>query len=525
MKNRMSIVSETKVDEDENSKPGPELDRAKRNNGSRFWQLLVILFGAELLIFQYYPGLGLALFLMILLVAVAVRYRAAASQFLVVSAVCAILLLVESADYLTILLALGIIGLFALARSGGLPATDWQIWRQFFRAFITGPFSAVPEIGASARMALRGPEGGNQWRKRSREWLAPASLAIVFVALFLPANPWLVASLRFLSPLQWLSLPSPMTITLWCIFALAIWPLLNLDTLRVSEPNVPTTVAGSFGRPLFSSDKTVPVLALFNAIFLLQTTSDLANLWPAAIIGQSSSVLLPHGMSYSAFARAGAYPLLIAALLAAAIILLALRENGEPSHERIVPLLILGWIAQTLLLVGSAAIRLDLYVDAYGLTRLRLFTFVGMGLIVSGLLLTTARLIRARSNAWLVRMNMIVLGAVLFGCGMANLDGFIARQNIEPDNRTSLELHYARIDTYYLCGLGIDALPQIFVLLKQRQLNAHKQARLRACYQSLHARLMARQDNWRSWSWRGSRMLDQLPTSLPIRSTYDKQPL
>ena len=39
------------------------------------------------------------------------------------------------------------------------------------------------------------------------------------------------------------------------------------------------------------------------------------------------------------------------------------------------------WLAQNILLVVSALMRLDLYVDAFGLTRLRLAAVVWMGLV------------------------------------------------------------------------------------------------------------------------------------------------
>jgi uncharacterized protein DUF4153 len=76
-------------------------------------------------------------------------------------------------------------------------------------------------------------------------------------------------------------------------------------------------------------------------------------------------------MTYAAYARRGAYPLIITALLAAGFVLAALRPGGAGERSPIIRKLVYLWVAQNVLLVISSILRLEVYVAAYSLTLLR----------------------------------------------------------------------------------------------------------------------------------------------------------
>ena len=116
-------------------------------------------------------------------------------------------------------------------------------------------------------------------------------------------------------------------------------------------------------------------LILFNTLFALQSTLDLAYLWGGAS--------LPDGMSHAEYAHRGAYPLIVTALLAAGFVLIAMRPGGPAEHSRLIRPLVLVWTAQNILLVVSSIFRLDLYVAAYSLTYLRLAAFIWMVLVAT----------------------------------------------------------------------------------------------------------------------------------------------
>ncbi len=94
----------------------------------------------------------------------------------------------------------------------------------------------------------------------------------------------------------------------------------------------------------------------------------------------------------------------------------------SPKIRRLVYL----WIAQNVLLVVSAALRLDLYVAVYSMTLVRAAAFVWMGLVAVGLLLIVARIALRRSNRWLVAANGLVLLVVLYGCAFANFSALVS---------------------------------------------------------------------------------------------------
>lgn len=70
-------------------------------------------------------------------------------------------------------------------------------------------------------------------------------------------------------------------------------------------------------------------------------------------------------MSHAEYAHRGAYPLLATAMLAGSFAMAARPFWAE--HRLIRPLLLF-WLAQNLALCGAAALRLDLYIAAYGQT-------------------------------------------------------------------------------------------------------------------------------------------------------------
>lgn len=479
-------------------------DGAACHGAGRPALLLAVLTTAQLLVFRHAPGAGLAAFLVLFLGLITVIYRHRPARIGGVAALAAVASVAEYADIFSVPLAVVLVAFYTFDRAGGLPEDDFSRWRRLGRFLAVEPLRAVPGIAVGLGVAgnrLAAAAGGFGGLRR---WGVPIALAGVFVALFLPANPWLALSLTVVNPIRWIGPPDPATVLMWVLSGLAVWPLLRLrpeTKPKTTAPAGPTPVLFR----LIGTD--VAVLLLFNGVFLLQSTADLATLWPAVLSGVKAAALLPEGMTYAEFAKAGAFPLAVAAVLAAGLIPGVLRE-GE-AHGRGVTILIVSWIVQILLLLGSAAIRLDLYVDAYGLTRLRLYTFIGMGLIATGLALTIRRIAGARTNSWLTRQNLRAVLATVFLCGATNLDGIIADNNVTRTMTVTEESFSSSIDRHYLCHLGEGALPAMAEIFRDGALPPRQRRNLYACFSRLRAELAARQSDWRSWSWRGSKLLER----------------
>ena len=73
------------------------------------------------------------------------------------------------------------------------------------------------------------------------------------------------------------------------------------------------------------------------------------------------------------------------------------------------------WIAQNILLVISAAWRLQAYIEVYTLTRLRVAAAVWMLMVAGCLALLLWRIARSRDNTWLTGWAMGWGIAVLVG--------------------------------------------------------------------------------------------------------------
>ncbi|WP_079189254.1 DUF4153 domain-containing protein [Streptomyces kebangsaanensis] len=185
------------------------------------------------------------------------------------------------------------------------------------------------------------------------------------------------------------------------------------------------------------------LFAVFNAIQL------------AVLFGGYQAVLDKTGQTYSEYARQGFWQLLTATLLTLLVIVLALRwaPRGGPGDRNLVRGVLGTLCALTLIVVASAVRRMDMYVDAYGLTRLRISVVaveLWLGLVI--LLIMAAGAWGAR---WLPRAVAASAAAGVLAFGLASPDGLIAEKNVRRYEKThKFDLDYAR-------GLSADAVPAL----------------------------------------------------------------
>jgi hypothetical protein len=255
-------------------------------------------------------------------------------------------------------------------------------------------------------------------------------------------------------------------------------------------------------------------LVLFNAIFALQTVSDAIYLW--------GGVQLPEGVSPAADAQQAAYILVVSALLAAAFVLVALRGPGDDGARRLTTGLIYLWIAQNVVLVLSAVLRLDLYVDMYALTRLRVAAFIWMGLVVAGLILIVFRIALAKPNDWLIRANLISLAIALYGSGVVDLDAAVANYNVRHSRELTGE--GVGLDRRYICWLGPSALPAIDYYMRagsEQPGRNFSEPVLDDCAYDLRDALVSAAGDWRAWTFRRHRLRLYLAKQTDARGDMD----
>ncbi|MFD7258977.1 DUF4153 domain-containing protein [Streptomyces sp. NPDC059874] len=203
------------------------------------------------------------------------------------------------------------------------------------------------------------------------------------------------------------------------------------------------------GKPRSRVEWALPLIVLnllfagFNAVQL------------AVLFGGYDKVLSSTGLTYAEYARQGFWQLLWATLLTLVVIALALRwaPRAGAGDRRFVRVVLGVLCVLTLVVVASALRRMDLYVDAYGLTRLRVSVAameLWLGLVI--VLIMAAGVLGAR---WLPRAVAGSAAATVLAFGLLSPDGMVAERNVaryKADNK---------IDLAYFQSLSADAVPAL----------------------------------------------------------------
>jgi len=490
--------------------PFPATDRPRLP--IRALLLLGVVVAGDLLTYGHW-GLGTALTLALVIAACAVAGQATLRRRLTAGAIGLIGLvpMLEAPGELTS----AIVALFGLGMAAVLASGDWNGRLESLAGIATrfallAPIRLlVDAVRAMVDMRVDGMRA-RLWRTLLL-WVVPLVLGGVFLLLFSAANPLIETALAHLVP-DGQRLDDVLAHGLFmAVLAAFAWPFLAPKLLRSLTPKEsygpfrPTALAQISGRAV-----ALRALILFNLLFAVQTGLDLVYLW--------GGVKLPDGMTYADYAHRGAYPLIVTALLAGAFVLVAMRPHSETAADRLVRGLVYAFIAQNVLLVISSILRLDLYVDAYGLTRLRLAAGLWMGLVALGLVLIVVRIWLGRSSAWLMGSNLVAALLLMCGASVVDLDRVVAGFNLahafEPGTG-AVPLHVA-----YLAELGPSIIPDLDRALADDKLAAIAphldlpavRAELMALRNYMASRVQHSTD-WRDWNWRDARLKDYLATT------------
>ncbi|MFT4252109.1 MAG: DUF4173 domain-containing protein [Caulobacter sp.] len=380
----------------------------------------------------------------------------------------------------------------------------WR-WTQRLAAMLALGLLAPLRDFAKARR--RGPGSGAALR-RLPVLVLPIVGGAVFLALFTIANPVIAQAMA-----QWRipSIDLPRT-GFAVVVAFGAWMLLRPRFLR-PRLGLPAARPGAAPLPGLSVASVGLSLVVFNAVFALQNGLDLAFLW--------SRAPLPQGVTLAEYAHRGAYPLIATALLAGLFVLVALAPGSATARSAWLRRLVVLWVAQNLLLVASSILRTMDYVEVYALTRLRLAALIWMALVGLGLLLICWRMLRGKSAAWLVNANVAAAGLVLAACTVVDLGAAAAAWNVR--HARELGGDGEALDVCYLERLG----PSAIVPLSQLRATALPPllaARVAWSRETVLNDLIPRQAQWRGWSWRGQRRLDEALLIAPRDRTIPVPP-
>jgi hypothetical protein len=163
------------------------------------------------------------------------------------------------------------------------------------------------------------------------------------------------------------------------------------------------------------------------------------------------------GLTYAEYARRGFFELVAIAVMVLGLSLWLdhVTERRDAGREQTVfRALAVLLIALTVVVLVSAARRMALYEDAYGFTRLRVYTHVFMPWLGVTLGAFVLSLFRVREHIFSLGLLIAAIGC-LATLNVMNVDGYIASRNIAR-YRDGAEL-----DTVYLQTLSLDAVPAV----------------------------------------------------------------
>ncbi|MFC7596898.1 DUF4153 domain-containing protein [Terrabacter sp. GCM10028922] len=226
--------------------------------------------------------------------------------------------------------------------------------------------------------------------------------------------------------------------------------LLAATYVAINPPRV-QRIALPTGRPVSRVWEWVVPVGLVVALFVAFVVAQ-----AAALFGGHEYVQRTTGLTYAEYVHQGFGQLTAATLLTLATIALAVRKAPQQTpRERLVLRGVLGALcALTLVVVGSALHRMDLYQQAYGFTLLRVLVDgfeLWLGLLVVFVIIAGVRL----SGWWLPRAALLSAALFLLVGGLVNPEAWVAQRNIDRYVTTG------KLDVHYLSTLGPDAAPTI----------------------------------------------------------------
>lgn len=191
------------------------------------------------------------------------------------------------------------------------------------------------------------------------------------------------------------------------------------------------------------------LLAAVNALFFAVNSIDVVYLW--------ASTTLPAGVTASRFVHSGVYSLIAATVLAGGVLAVIFQQGAAVSRSGWLRGLALLWIGQNILLIAGVFRRLDLYVEFYQLSELRVYVGCFLLLVSVGYTFLARHVWMGLKLEKLIFSNALATVALLFGLQFCDVGTWVANWNVaqwtaHPDRA---------LDVEYLVRLGPRGWPAL----------------------------------------------------------------
>jgi hypothetical protein len=348
---------------------------------------------------------------------------------------------VRDADWLVTILLMAGAGLGALAVSGA--GAGWL-------GVIRGGASVLLALGP-VPWFLAVPMKKLTARRRVLPMLAAlgitAVLLLVFGLLFSSADAVFASYVERLTTAPAWAESAPMRIFLFAVFAVVLAAVVLVALRPVVDPVGPDTKF-TVSRSVWMVPLTA-VNLLFASFVAVQIT---------ALFGGNTWVLKTAGLTYAEYAREGFFQLVMVSVFVLGMVAVAGGLLKTERRERWVLACLLGVLCGlTMVVLASALHRMNLYTEAYGLSRLRISvqaTVWWLGAVFALVLLAGAVRLAGRGSGWLPRTIVLVTGLGLGAFAIVNPDLRVAYTQVEVRGVTNM-------DSDYLGDLGAEAVPAL----------------------------------------------------------------
>ncbi|MDO8273098.1 MAG: DUF4173 domain-containing protein [Gammaproteobacteria bacterium] len=316
----------------------------------------------------------------------------------------------------------------------------------------------------------------------ARGLLIALPLLLVFIALFSSADATFERYAPQLDDL--FSLATPRHLVVIAFFGWLATGLLSSAMRQLSVPLPPAPQAPF----TLGAEEVVVIMGSLAALFLI-----FVLLQASYLFGGRETIEMTTGLTLAGYARRGFFEMVIVSGLT---LVLLLSMAGIRCSQRLFRPLATVLVLCVLVILASAAQRLSLYTDAFGLTMARLTALAFMGWLTVNLISFTVTVLRGRIRGF--ASGMVLSGiATLLLLGLINPAALVARVNIDRALNSGSEGNRP-IDVYYLATLGPDTIPILIEHFDALQLDTLPMAE-----QCQIAKILQRDwsaDDWRSWN-------------------------
>jgi hypothetical protein len=203
-------------------------------------------------------------------------------------------------------------------------------------------------------------------------------------------------------------------------------------------------------RPFLGITETSIVLASVNVLFLAFVLIQFTYLFG----GQAN--ITAAGYTYSEYARRGFGELVAVSVLTlgAIMVLGGVARRETLRDKRLYDGLSAVLVALVGVILASALVRLLLYEEAYGFTRLRTYTHIAIYWMGAGFVVFLVLLLVNRLRMFAPACALIAV-AFSLTLGVIDVDAFVVRRNLARYKESD------KLDVGYLAGLSADAVPDL----------------------------------------------------------------